>query len=76
VLPHVRPDEADCWKIDLEVSFANGETVMEYIEVLIRSLWSTFLQVHLPSTFRRVSYIEAMALYGSDKPDTRIGMEV
>ncbi|KAI9774217.1 MAG: hypothetical protein M1839_001763 [Geoglossum umbratile] len=64
-------------QLDLEMSFARAEDVIKCIEVLVRRLWKTLLQVEsLPQEFRRMSYREAMSLYGSDKPDIRPGMEI
>lgn len=60
----------------MEMSFATGEDVMKTIERVIRRLWSSLLDYEIPvGPFKRMSYTEAMARYGSDKPDTRIGME-
>lgn len=59
------------------MSFATGEDVMKCIEDLVRRLWAELLDVKsLPSKFPRMSYSDAMAKYGSDKPDIRLGMEV
>ncbi|KAJ9363497.1 putative aspartyl-tRNA synthetase [Paecilomyces variotii] len=64
-------------QLDLEMSFATGEDVMTVIEGVIRKLWSTLMKDPVPSgPFRRMPYQEAMRRYGSDKPDTRIGMEI
>lgn len=59
------------------MSFATGEDVMKTVEGVIRRLWSSLMQDPVPAgPFRRVPYQEAMARYGSDKPDTRYGMEI
>ncbi|KAL8894156.1 MAG: hypothetical protein Q9192_004569 [Flavoplaca navasiana] len=63
-------------QLDMEMSFAGANQVMFTIEELIRSVWSTFLKSDLPSPFPRMSYREAMSSYGSDKPDTRLGMQI
>ncbi|KAJ5632432.1 Nucleic acid-bindingOB-fold [Penicillium lividum] len=64
-------------QLDLEMSFAKGEDVMRTVEGVIRRLWSTLMKDPAPEgPFRRVPYQEAMARYGSDKPDTRYGMEI
>ncbi|KAJ9296086.1 hypothetical protein DTO271G3_5661 [Paecilomyces variotii] len=64
-------------QLDLEMSFATGEDVMTVIEGVIRKLWSTLMKDPVPSgPFRRMPYQEAMRRYGSDKPDTRFGMEI
>lgn len=59
------------------MSFAVGKDVMRVIEHLIRYLWIRLLGVDLgQNRFPRMPYEEAMSKYGSDKPDTRLGMEV
>jgi aspartyl-tRNA synthetase len=59
------------------MSFATSADVMDRIENLIRRLWSSLLaQSDLPSPFPRLSYQSAMSTYGSDKPDTRLGMQI
>ncbi|KAJ5757947.1 uncharacterized protein N7511_006641 [Penicillium nucicola] len=64
-------------QLDMEMSFATGEDVMRTIEGVIRRLWSTLMKDPAPEgPFRKVSYQEVMAKYGSDKPDTRYGMEI
>ncbi|KAI9885444.1 MAG: hypothetical protein M1823_002750 [Watsoniomyces obsoletus] len=64
-------------QLDLEMSFVTGEDVMRCIEVLIRRLWKEMLGVHtLPDPFPFITYDEAMAKYGSDKPYIQIGMEI
>ncbi|KAL4974878.1 tRNA synthetases class II-domain-containing protein [Aspergillus desertorum] len=64
-------------QLDLEMSFATGEDVMRVVEGIIRRLWSTLMDTEAPSgPFRRLSYQDAMGRYGSDKPDTRYGMEI
>jgi aspartyl-tRNA synthetase len=64
-------------QLDLEMSFATGEDVMVVIEGIIRRLWSSLMPTEkLPENFRRITYNEAMSTYGSDKPDTRLGMEI
>ncbi|KAL8716501.1 MAG: hypothetical protein Q9225_006179 [Loekoesia sp. 1 TL-2023] len=63
-------------QLDLEMSFAGADEVMDVIEDLIRSLWAQYLQNQLPNPFPRLSYADAMLQYGSDKPDTRIGMQI
>ncbi|OJJ44595.1 hypothetical protein ASPZODRAFT_100597 [Penicilliopsis zonata CBS 506.65] len=64
-------------QLDMEMSFATGEDVMRTIEGVIRRLWTTLMPDPVPAgPFRRMPYQEAMARYGSDKPDTRYGMEI
>ncbi|KAI9042654.1 aspartate--tRNA ligase MSD1 [Aspergillus affinis] len=64
-------------QLDLEMSFATGDDVMRTIEGVIRRLWSTLMKDPASEEpFRKVSYEEVMSRYGSDKPDTRYGMEI
>ncbi|KAI9878010.1 MAG: hypothetical protein M1830_002168 [Pleopsidium flavum] len=64
-------------QLDLEMSFASGEDVMQCIEQLIRRLWAELLGVgSLPNPFPSMTYHQAMTKFGSDKPDIRIGMEI
>ena len=63
-------------QLDVEMSFATGADVMMCIEAVIRKLWLKLLDVQLPSMFSRMTYQHAMSKFGSDKPDTRLGMEI
>jgi len=64
-------------QLDLEMSFATGTDVMNCVENLIKRLWKTMLCTELSAKpFSIMSYEDAMATYGSDKPDIRLGMEV
>jgi aspartyl-tRNA synthetase len=61
-------------QIDCEMSFITQEDILNTFEGLIRHLFKTVKGVELPSV-PRMKYDDAMARYGSDKPDTRFGME-
>ncbi|KAL9592083.1 MAG: hypothetical protein Q9179_007073 [Wetmoreana sp. 5 TL-2023] len=63
-------------QLDLEMSFVRADQVTDTIEELIRCIWLKHLKVHLPDPFPRMSYEAAMSQYGSDKPDTRFGMQI
>lgn len=64
-------------QLDLEMAFATGQDVMQCIELLIRRLWAEMLGVtQLNDHFPRKTYHEAMTRFGSDKPDTRLDMEI
>jgi aspartyl-tRNA synthetase len=62
-------------QIDVEMSFATENWVMKYAEGLISKIFKAALDIDLKTPFRRMTYAEAMRRYGSDKPDTRFGME-
>ena len=61
-------------QIDCEMSFVDQEDVMEMFEGLTKHLFKTMKGLDLP-TFPRMTYDDAMRLYGSDKPDTRFDMQ-
>jgi aspartyl-tRNA synthetase len=62
-------------QVDVEVSFARPETIYGLIEPLMREIFKEIgRDVTLP--IRRMSYAEAIARYGSDKPDLRCGLEI
>ncbi|EMD65722.1 hypothetical protein COCSADRAFT_86902 [Bipolaris sorokiniana ND90Pr] len=58
-------------QLDMEMSFADEEDVMRETERLLRKIWQRVLNLKTPETFPRMTYHDAMALYGSDKPDLR-----
>jgi len=62
-------------QVDVEMSFARPETVFGIIEPLMRDIFKVIgREISIP--FPRMSYAEAMAKYGSDKPDLRPGLEI
>jgi aspartyl-tRNA synthetase len=62
-------------QVDVEVSFARPDTIYGLIEPLMQQIFKEIgREVTLP--IRRMSYAEAMARYGSDKPDLRIGLDI
>ena len=63
-------------QLDLEMGFATGEDVMASVEKLLIILWKQLLQIDLPCPFLRMTYQNAMATYGSDKPDLRLEMPI
>jgi aspartyl-tRNA synthetase len=62
-------------QIDIETSFMSSEQVMAVTETMIRELFKTMLDVDL-GNFPRMPYSEAMARFGSDKPDLRNPLEL
>jgi len=63
-------------QVDMEMSFVKEEDVMDVVEHLVTGLFSSTLGYTLSRPFPRLEYQRAMDLYGSDKPDTRYGMEL
>ena len=63
-------------QIDLEMSFATQEDVMNMNEGFIKRAFSEVLGVEIETPMPRMTFAEAMNKYGSDKPDTRYGMEI
>jgi aspartyl-tRNA synthetase len=61
-------------QIDCEMSFITQEDILNIFEGLTRHLFSTVKGLEL-GDFPRMQYADAMRLYGSDKPDTRFGMQ-
>ncbi|MBR7110954.1 MAG: aspartate--tRNA ligase [Clostridia bacterium] len=64
-------------QIDLEMSFVNDEnTVMDMTEGLIKHIFKECKGIEFNEPFKRMPYKEAMERFGSDKPDTRFGLEL
>jgi len=63
-------------QIDLEMSFVDVEDIMEMGEGFIKRLFNDVLNVDIPAPLPRLTYTDAMNRFGSDKPDTRFGMEI
>lgn len=63
-------------QIDMELSFVDEEQVMALNEGMIRVLFKETLGVELTPPFPRLTYDEAMARFGTDRPDVRFGMEL
>jgi len=63
-------------QIDVETSFLAEREIQDLMEGLIREVFRDVLGEELPAPFPRLSYAEAMARYGSDKPDLRIPLEL
>lgn len=61
-------------QIDLEMSFADENTVMDVNEGFVKKVFKDVLNIDVPTPFKRLPYAQAMELYGSDKPDTRFDM--
>ncbi len=62
-------------QIDLEMSFASRDDVLEMVEGMMVKTFKDVLDVDVPTPFPRLSWKEAMENYGSDKPDLRFKMK-
>ena len=63
-------------QIDMELSFVDVDDVIDVNERLLAKLFKDVLDVEVPLPIPRMTWQEAMDRYGSDKPDTRFGMEL
>lgn len=63
-------------QIDLEMSFATMEDIMAMNEGFIKRVFKEVLNLDVETPMQRLTFAEAMNRYGSDKPDTRYGMEI
>ena len=68
--------QAEFTQIDVEMSFVDSDDIMGVHEKLIAKIWSDILDVNVAVPIRRMSYKEAMADYGSDRPDLRFDMKL
>jgi aspartyl-tRNA synthetase len=63
-------------QLDMEMSFMSEDEIIELNEKLVCHIFKTVKGIDLPRPFPRLPYAQAMAKYGSDKPDTRYGLEL
>ena len=63
-------------QVDIETSFLTETQITGLMEEMIREIFQETLNVELPNPFPRISHAEAMARYGSDKPDLRVTLEL
>ncbi len=62
-------------QLDIEASFVEEDDIIALGEQLVSALWK-LIDVEVPLPIRRMTYADAMAKYGSDKPDLRFGLEL
>ncbi|KRF44695.1 aspartate--tRNA(Asp/Asn) ligase [Terrabacter sp. Soil811] len=62
-------------QLDIEMSFVEQDDIIELGESIVQALWR-LIGVELDAPFQRMTYADAMARYGSDKPDLRFGNEL
>jgi aspartyl-tRNA synthetase len=63
-------------QVDLEMSFVTREDVIEVAEDLVARLWADIAGYQVTRPIPQMTYADAMARYGSDKPDLRFGLEL
>ena len=63
-------------QIDCELSFVDQEDVLQIFEGMVKHLFKFILNISFEDTFPRMTWHEAMRLYGSDKPDIRFDMKI
>ncbi len=68
--------QAEFTQIDVEMSFVDSNDVIGVNENLIARIWKRILDVDVSAPMRRISYKEAMADYGTDRPDLRFDMKL
>jgi aspartyl-tRNA synthetase len=63
-------------QIDLECSFIGEEDIYSIIEGMLKAIFKEAVNVSIITPFSRIAYDDALNRYGSDKPDTRFGLEL
>ncbi|WP_456485049.1 aspartate--tRNA ligase [Desulfurobacterium sp.] len=63
-------------QIDFEMSFVREKDVMSFAEKLIKTVYKELLDIEIETPFPVMSYDEAMERFGTDRPDTRFGLEL
>ena len=63
-------------QLDIEMSFMGEEQILQLNEDLICAIWKSVKGIELPRPFPRMTWHDAMERYGTDRPDTRYGMEL
>jgi len=63
-------------QIDIEASFVGQEDIIRLVEGLLGSMFKAGLDAEIPKSFERMTYKDAIDIYGSDKPDTRYDLKI
>jgi aspartyl-tRNA synthetase len=63
-------------QIDLEMTFVKQEDVMMLTEGLIKAIFNKVLETEIKLPFQKITWLEAISDYGSDKPDLRFGLKI
>ena len=68
--------QAEFTQIDVEMSFVDSDDVIGVHSSMVARIWNHILDIDIPLPIRRMSYKEAMADYGTDRPDLRFDMKL
>ena len=63
-------------QLDIEMSFIDQEDILAIAEKIVSTVWRETLNYEIPLPLKRMTYADAMADYGSDKPDLRFGQKL
>jgi aspartyl-tRNA synthetase len=63
-------------QLDIEMSFVDQEDILAVAEKILVKVWKEVLNYQIPLPIPRMTYLDAMARYGSDKPDLRFDLEL
>lgn len=63
-------------QVDMELSFIEQEDILLYLEDMFKHVFKEVMDIDFKEKFERLTYQEAMRLYGSDKPDIRFEMKI
>ena len=63
-------------QLDMEMSFLSQDEIIELNEKLVCYIFKAVKNIDIPRPFPRITYAESMAKYGTDRPDTRFGLEL
>lgn len=63
-------------QIDIEMSFGTPEDLLNIIENMVKTIFKECLDIDIQTPFRRLPYQDSMDRFGTDRPDTRFGMEL
>ena len=63
-------------QVDMEMSFVNQEDVLVHLEKLFKHIMKNTMGIEIDKPFKRITWTEAMDVYGSDKPDLRFDLPI
>jgi aspartyl-tRNA synthetase len=63
-------------QVDMEMAFVERDDVMTVVEGCVKAMFKAALDIEVPTPFPRITYAESMNRFGTDRPDTRYGMEL